>query len=151
MSWWHVIVLAVLQGLTELPPVSSSGHLAIASRLFFNGDAGGSFIAKAWFSGLFVIAHRGLDYRMGWYVIMGTIPIGVLGLVFRDQIRTGARDPWLIAGAEYLGRQTRHEKDLTWRDSRLVGLAQGLALVPGVSRSSAAISAGLPLGVEWAV
>ncbi len=181
MSWWQVIVLAVLQGLTEFLPVSSTGHLAIASRLFFDADAGASFtaviqigtelavllyfakdigrIAKAWFSGLFAAAHRGMDYRMGWYVIVGMIPIGVLGLVLRDQIRTGARNLWLIAGAlivfsaviaaaEYLGRQTRHEKDLTWRDSVLVGLAQCLALVPGVSRSGATISAGLFVGLH---
>ena len=121
MSWLQVVVLSVVQGLTEFLPVSSSGHLAIASRIFFRRDAGASFTAviqlgtelavllyfardigrilKAWFNGLFVAAHRTLDYWMGWYVIIGTIPIGVLGLLFKDEIRTGARNLWLIASA----------------------------------------------------
>src|SRR3981081_3210645 len=109
MSWWHVIVLSVLQGVTEFLPVSSSGPRAIASRLFFADDAGASFtavtqlgtevavlvyfardiarIVKAWFTGLFNTAARDADYRLGWYVIIGTIPIGLLGLVFKDEIR----------------------------------------------------------------
>jgi undecaprenyl-diphosphatase len=157
MSWLQVVVLSVLQGLTEFLPVSSSGHLAIASRIFFDRDAGASFTAvtqlgtelavllyfardigrilKAWFNGLFVAAHRTLDYWMGWYVIIGTIPIGVLGLLFKDEIRTGARNLWLIASAliifsvviaaaEYYGRQTRHAEQLTWKDS--AGLFLGL-------------------------
>jgi undecaprenyl-diphosphatase len=96
---------------------------------------------------------------MGWYVIIGTIPIGVLGLLFKDEIRTGARNLWLIASAlivfsaviaaaEYYGRQNRHAEDLSWKDSIIVGLAQCLALVPGVSRSGATISAGLFLGLD---
>ncbi|MGZ8812798.1 MAG: undecaprenyl-diphosphate phosphatase [Mycobacterium sp.] len=181
MSWVQVIVLAILQGLTEFLPVSSSGHLAIASRVFFTQDAGASFTAvtqlgtevavliyfardigrilKAWFNGLFVAAHRSSDYWLGWWVIIGTIPIGVFGLVFRDEIRTGARNLWLIAialivfsaviaGAEYYGRQVRRVEQLTWKDSIIVGLAQCLALVPGVSRSGATISAGLFLGMD---
>ncbi len=181
MSWVQVIVLAILQGLTEFLPVSSSGHLAIASRVFFTQDAGASFtavtqlgtevavlvyfardivrIVKAWFNGLFVTAHRSADYWLGWWVIIGTIPIGVFGLLFKDQIRTGARNLWLIAialivfsaviaAAEYYGRQTRRVEQLTWKDSIVVGLAQCLALVPGVSRSGATISAGLFLGMD---
>jgi undecaprenyl-diphosphatase len=181
MSWWQVIVLSVVQGLTEFLPVSSSGHLAITSRILFADDAGASFtavtqlgtelavliyfardiarIVTAWFNGLFVAGHRNHDYWMGWYVIIGTIPIGVLGLLFKDEIRTGARNLWLIAtalivfsaviaAAEYFGRQTRHAEQLTWKDSITVGLAQCLALVPGVSRSGATISAGLFLGLD---
>ena len=181
MSWLQVVVLSVVQGLTEFLPVSSSGHLAIVSRVFFDDDAGASFTAvtqlgtelavllyfardigrilKAWFNGLFVAAHRSLDYWMGWYVIIGTIPIGVFGLLFKDEIRTGARNLWLIASAlivfsaviaaaEYYGKQTRHVEQLTWKDSIIVGLAQCLALVPGVSRSGATISAGLFLGLD---
>ncbi|WP_272896301.1 undecaprenyl-diphosphate phosphatase, partial [Mycobacterium montefiorense] len=111
MSWWQVTVLSVVQGLTEFLPVSSSGHLAIVSRVFFSGDAGASFTAvsqlgteaavlvyfardiwrilKAWFAGLVVKARRDLDYWIGWYVIIGSIPIGVLGLLFKDEIRSG--------------------------------------------------------------
>ncbi|MGV0718202.1 undecaprenyl-diphosphate phosphatase [Mycolicibacterium sp. XJ662] len=181
MSWLQVVVLAILQGLTEFLPVSSSGHLAIASRLFFDDDAGASFtavsqlgtefavllyfardivrIVKAWFAGLFAGAKRTADYWLGWYVIIGTIPIGVIGLVFKDEIRTGARNLWaiaialvafsfVIAAAEYFGRQARRIDQLTWKDGIIVGLAQCLALLPGTSRSGATISAGLFLGLN---
>ncbi|MGE0221553.1 undecaprenyl-diphosphate phosphatase [Mycolicibacterium sp.] len=181
MSWLQVVVLSVLQGLTEFLPVSSSGHLAIASRVFFDDDAGASFtavsqlgteaavlvyfardiarIATAWVRGLFAAGRRDADYWLGWWVIIGTLPIGVVGLLFKDQIRTGARNLWLvatalivfsvvIAAAEYYGRQARKVEQLTWRDSVIVGFAQCLALVPGVSRSGATISAGLFLGME---
>src|ERR1700722_9205988 len=181
MSGWQVVVLAVVQGLTEFLPVSSSGHLAIVSRIFFAGDAGASFtavtqlgteiallvffardiarIVKAWFNGLLVTARRNADYRMGWYVIIGTIPICILGLLFKDEIRTGVRNLWVIATAlvvfsavialaEWRGRQARHADQLNWRDAIVVGVAQTLALVPGVSRSGATISAGLFLGLD---
>ena len=181
MSWLQVVVLSVLQGLTEFLPVSSSGHLAITSRVFFDDDAGASFtavsqlgteaavlvffardivrIVKAWFAGLFTAGRRDADYWLGWWVIIGTIPISVIGLLFKDEIRTGARNLWLvatamivfsfvIAAAEYVGRQTRRVEQLTWRDAVIVGFAQCLALVPGVSRSGATISAGLFLGME---
>ena len=119
MSWWQVIFLAVLQGLTEFLPISSSGHLAIASRVFFADDAGASFtavsqigtelavllyfardiwrIAKAWVNGLVVKEKRDVDYRMGWYVIIGTIPIVICGLLFQDMIRTYVRSLWVVA------------------------------------------------------
>lgn len=182
MSWLQVVVLSVVQGLTEFLPISSSGHLAIVSRAFFSGDAGASFTAvsqlgteaavlvyfardivrilKAWFAGLFVRAERdNVDYRLGWYVIIGSIPIGVVGLLFKDAIRSDVRNLWVvatamlvfsgvIAAAEYVGRRDRHVGQLTWRDGLLVGLAQCLALVPGVSRSGATISAGLFLGLD---
>ena len=182
MSWLQVVVLSIVQGLTEFLPVSSSGHLAIVSRVFFSGDAGASFtavsqlgteaavlvyfardivrIATAWFRGLFAREHRdNVDYRMGWYVIIGSIPIGVIGFAFKDAIRSDVRNLWIvatamllfsavIAAAEYYGRQDRHLDQLTWRDGLLVGLAQCLALVPGVSRSGATISAGLALGLD---
>jgi undecaprenyl-diphosphatase len=185
MSWWQVVDLAVVQGLTEFLPVSSSGHLAIVSRVLFGGDAGASFtavsqlgteaavlvyfardivrIVRAWFNGLVVgpsvSRHRNVDYRLGWYVIIGTIPICVLGLLFTDLIRSGARNLWVVATAlvafsaviavaERFGSQNRRIEQLSWRDAVLVGAAQTLALVPGVSRSGATISAGLFLGLE---
>lgn len=182
MSWLQVVVLSIVQGLTEFLPVSSSSHLAIVSRVFFTADAGASFTAvsqlgteaaviiyfardigrilKAWFSGLLVKAHRdNVDYRLGWYVIIGTLPIVVLGVAFKDAIRGEVRNLWVIAtamlvfsaviaAAEYFGRQTRHLEQLTWRDGLLVGIAQCLALVPGVSRSGSTISAGLFLGLD---
>jgi undecaprenyl-diphosphatase len=179
MSWWQVVVLSIVQGLTEFLPVSSSGHLAIVSRVFFADDAGASFTAVtqlgteaavlvyfardigrilvAWFKGLGAAAHRTADYWLGWYVIIGTIPICVLGLLFKDEIRSGVRNLWVIATAlvvfsavialaERLGRQTRDVEQLTWRDAVVVGIAQTLALVPGISRSGSTISAGLFLG-----
>jgi undecaprenyl-diphosphatase len=181
MSWLQVVVLAVVQGLTEFLPVSSSGHLAIVSRVFFAGDAGASFTAvtqlgteaavlvyfardivrilAAWFRGLVAAAHRTADYWLGWYVIIGTIPICVLGLFFKDAIRTEVRNLWVIATAlvvfsavialaERIGRQSRDVEQLNWRDALVVGVAQCLALVPGVSRSGSTISAGLFLGLE---
>ena len=181
MSWVQAIVLGIVQGLTEFLPVSSSGHLRIVSEIFFGDDAGASFTAvtqlgteaavlvffardivriiAAWFRGLADRAQRGLDYRIGWYVIIATIPIGVLGFLFKDQIRTGARNLWLIAAmlivfsvviaaAEHYGRKERSIDQLTSRDGIAMGLAQCLALVPGVSRSGATSSAGLFLGLE---
>ncbi len=104
-------------------------------------------------------AQRELDYRIGWYVIIATIPIGVLGFLFKDQIRTGARNLWLIsfmlvafalviAAGEYYGRRIRPIEQLTTRDGLIMGFAQCLALVPGVSRSGATATAGLFLGLE---
>ena len=181
MSWEQVIVLSVVQGLTEFLPVSSSGHLALVSRIFFSGDAGASFTAvtqlgteaavlvyfardivrilRAWFIGLVAKAHRNTDYRLGWYVIIGTIPICVLGLLFKQVIRSEVRDLWVVATAmvvfsavialaEYIGRRNRDVEQLNWRDAIVVGVAQCLALVPGVSRSGSTISAGLFLGLE---
>ena len=180
MTWVQAIVLGIVQGLTEFLPVSSSAHLRIVSGIFFGDDAGASFtavtqlgteaavlvyfardiarIVAAWFRGIGDKAQRGLDYRMGWYVIIATIPIGVLGFAFKDQIRTGARNLWLIstmlivfavviAAAEYYGRKRRPVEELTTRDGLLMGAAQCLSLIPGVSRSGATTSAGLFVGL----
>jgi undecaprenyl-diphosphatase len=181
MSWLQVVVLSVVQGLTEFLPVSSSGHLAIVSEVFFGRDAGASFTAViqigtelavliyfgrdivrilvAWFGGLFDAAKRTSDYWLGWWVILGSIPIGAAGLIFKHYIRDDVRNLWIIAtalvvfsaviaAAEYFGRQTRPIETFTWRDAILIGAAQCLALVPGVSRSGATISAGLFLGQQ---
>ncbi len=182
MSWLQVVVLSIVQGLTEFLPISSSGHLAIVSKVFFSGDAGASFtavsqlgteaavlvyffrdivrIVTAWFRGLFDKTRRAdVDYRLGWYVIIGSIPIGVLGVLFKDVIRSEVRNLWVIAtamlvfsaviaAAEYFGKQNRHAPQLRASDGLLIGMAQCLALVPGVSRSGSTISAGLFLGLD---
>ncbi|OAK54872.1 undecaprenyl-diphosphate phosphatase [Rhodococcus sp. Eu-32] len=181
MTWLQAIVLGAVQGLTEFLPISSSGHLRIVSSVFFGDDAGASFtavsqlgteaavllffwrdivrIVKAWFVGLRDKTQRTLDYRLGWYVIIATIPIGVLGFLFKDQIRTGARNLWLIATmlivfaiviavAEYVGTKRRPIEQITTRDGLVMGLSQCLALIPGVSRSGATTSAGLFMGLE---
>lgn len=183
LTWVQAIVLGLVQGLTEFLPVSSSGHLRIVSEVWFGDDAGASFTAVtqlgteaavllyfardiariivAWFRGLADKAQRGLDYRVGWYVIIATIPIGIFGYLLKDQIRTGARNLWLIstmlivfavvmAVAERFGRKQRPIEQLTTRDGITMGLAQCLSLIPGVSRSGATSSAGLFVGLTRA-
>ncbi len=180
MSNFEAVILGIIQGLTEFLPVSSSAHLRIAPALFGWDDPGASFtaviqlgttlavvlyfwadlwrIGTAWFRSLTSRTRRGdPDARMGWYLIAATIPIGVLGLVFEDQIHSGARDLRLIAGtlillglvllaAEKVSTRRRDIDDITVKDGLTIGLAQSLALVPGVSRSGSTITAGLFLG-----
>ncbi|GAA2387254.1 undecaprenyl-diphosphate phosphatase [Gordonia cholesterolivorans] len=181
MTWLQAIVLGAVQGLTEFLPISSSAHLRIISEIWFGDDAGASFtavtqlgtelavliffakdiwrIVGAWFAGLRDRTRRGLDYRLGWYVILATIPIGVLGFVFKDQIRTAGRNLWLVAimlilfsfvflAAEYVGTRERPLEKITRRDALVMGAAQCLALISGVSRSGATASAGLFVGLE---
>lgn len=176
MTWAQVFVLSVVQGLTEFLPVSSSGHLRIVSELLWGDDAGASFTAviqlgtelavlvyfasdiwrilTGWFAGLGNKAKRGADYRMGWMVIVGTIPVGLAGVLLKDLIRESFRNLWITAAvlilfsfvfiwAERQGKKTRGFEDLTMRDAVVMGLWQCLALIPGVSRSGGTISGGL--------
>lgn len=181
MGWVEVIVLGLVQGLTEFLPISSSAHLRITSAIFFRQDAGASFtavtqlgteaavlvyfakdiwrITRTWVVGIWDRSVRSsLDYRMAWYVIVGTIPIGIFGLLFKDDIRTAARNLWLVATvlivfafilafAEFWGRQTRTIKNFTMRDAIVMGFAQAMALIPGVSRSGGTLTAGLFLNL----
>lgn len=185
MSWAQTIVLSIVQGLTEFLPVSSSGHLNIVSRLCWGADAGASFTAviqlgtelavlvffakdivriiKAWFIGLFHKDRRdNLDCKMGWYVIVGTIPIGLIGFLAKDAIRDNLRSLWVTASvlvvfsfvfmaAEKWGSRKRDFDQLTMKDSIIMGCAQCLALIPGVSRSGGTISAGLFIGLKRSV
>lgn len=181
MTWLQVIVLSVVQGLTEFLPVSSSGHLRIVSELFWGQDAGASFTAviqlgtelavlvffakdiwrilTAWFAGVLDKTKRGFDYRMGWMVIAGTIPVGLAGVLLKDLIRENFRNLWITATvlilfsfvfilAERKGRKTRGFEELTMKDAILMGLWQCLALIPGVSRSGGTISGGLFLNLD---
>ncbi len=181
MTWMQTIVLSIVQGLTEFLPVSSSGHLRIVSELFWGEDAGASFTAviqlgteaavlvyfakdiwrilTAWFRGLFNKEARDFDYKMGWMVIVGTIPIGLIGFFGKDAIREGLRNLWITAAmlilfsfvfilAEKFGRRKRSFGELTMRDAVIMGFAQCLALIPGVSRSGGTISAGLFLNLD---
>lgn len=182
LTWLQAVVLAVVQGLTEFLPVSSSGHLRVVSQLLFNADAGASFTAvtqigtelavviyffadiarliATWFRGMFDSeVRRTQDYRLAWYVIVGSIPIGILGFFFQDLVRGALRSLWITATtlivfglllgvAERYGPQLRKQAELRLSDGVLMGLAQSLALVPGVSRSGGTITAGLSLGLD---
>lgn len=184
ISWFEAIVLGIVQGLTEFLPISSSAHILIVSQLFGWEDPGAAFTAvtqigtetaviiyfrkdiwriiSTWTRSLFTAELRSsIDARMGWYVILGTIPIGILGFIFQDQIETVARNLWLVACtligfgiilgiADRVGRKVKTLDDLTLRDGVLYGMAQSLALIPGVSRSGATISGGLFLGYDRA-
>jgi undecaprenyl-diphosphatase len=180
MEIWKAVVLGIVEGLTEFLPVSSTGHLTITERLLqlhVDDPAVTGFtaviqvgaiaavilyfwrdivrIAVGWARGLVQAQHRAdFDYRFGWYVIVGTIPIGIVGLLGRGLITGPLRSLWWVAGAliawsvvmvaaERAATQTRREEDVTLVDSIVIGIVQCVALVPGVSRSGATISAGL--------
>ncbi|CAB4875304.1 unannotated protein [freshwater metagenome] len=177
MGYLEAIFLGVLQGLTEFLPISSSAHLAIFPQLFGLEDPGASFTAvtqigtelavllffwrdivqilKAWSASLFDKSRRSdLDARMGWYVIIGTLPIAIAGVAFQSTIKSTFRSLWLIAimlivfglilgFADRINKGLKTEADLNVKDSILYGLGQMLALIPGVSRSGATISVGL--------
>jgi undecaprenyl-diphosphatase len=186
IEWLQAAFLGLLQGLTEFLPISSSAHLRIFPGLlgWQNADPGASFtaviqigtelavllyfapdlwrIARTWLVSLVRRDLRGdINARLGWYIIVGTLPIGILGFTFEDQIKTVARNLWLIAGtlivlgvilgvADRIGRHTKPIALLGWRDALLYGSAQACALIPGVSRSGATISMGLFLSYERA-
>ena len=184
MSTIEAIVLGIVQGLTEFLPISSTAHLRIVPAFLGWEDPGAAFtavvqlgtmaavliyfrhdlwrIARAWFASLRRPELRGdLDARMGWYIGLGTIPIAIFGLLFKDQIETGARDLYLIGAMLVVAGlilfaadiNSRRERDLTTLDSRdaaIIGVAQAAALIPGVSRSGATMTAGLFLGLDRA-
>lgn len=183
MDWLIAIFLGALQGATEFLPISSSAHLRIAG-LFLPGaeDPGATFTAitqigtelavviffwkditriiGAWFqqfSGKVDRSHP--DVKMGWLVIIGTIPIVIAGVLFQDLIRDQLRSLWITATvlivfgiilgiADMLGRRVQTLATTTYRDGLLIGVAQVLALVPGVSRSGATVTMGRALGYE---
>jgi undecaprenyl-diphosphatase len=137
--------------------VTQLGTMA-AVLLYFREDL--ERIARAWLRSLRDPAARSeIDARLGWYIAIGTVPIAIFGFIFKDQIETGARDLYLIGttlivlglvllAAEKVGSHERGIETLDTRDGILIGLAQSLALVPGVSRSGATISAGLFAGLK---
>ncbi len=182
LSWLQAIILGISQGLTEFLPISSTAHTLIVSRLLGWPDPGAAFTAvtqvgtelavviyfrndiarilKAWFASLTNADWRSNpDAKMGWYVIIGTIPIGIAGLVFKSSIETTARNLWLVAGslivmgillglADRYAKHIKREVDLNTKNAILFGLGQALALIPGVSRSGATITAGLAMGFK---
>jgi undecaprenyl-diphosphatase len=182
---FQAVVLGIVEGLTEFLPVSSTGHLTIAEKLlglqpddpavtaftaviqigailavlvYFAKDL--ARIIRGWFAGLVnAEARRAEEYRFGWLILLGSMPIGVVGLAARPLIEGPLRSLWVVAIAliawsavmwlaERDPSQKKGEADLSVADVLIIGLAQCLALFPGVSRSGAAISAGLMRGVD---
>jgi undecaprenyl-diphosphatase len=180
LNIFEAVLLGAIEGFTEFLPISSTGHLTIAEKLlgyeiddpditaftaiiqsgavlatviFLRRDLGR--IIAAWFRGLAgADARRNPDYRYGWAIILGSLPIGVIGLVFQDTITTTLRSLWFVASAlilwsgvmwfaDHAATQIRHEDDVTWKDTLVIGVVQSLALIPGISRSGATMSAGL--------
>lgn len=182
MGFIEAVVLGLLQGLTEFLPISSSGHLLIVPELFGWEDPGAAFTAitqlgtiaavLVYFRGdlaqIFSGAWAGMrdrakrdtpEWRLFWMVALGTIPIGVLGFAFRDQIETSARNIQLTAimlivfglvmeAADRFGPKRDELRDLSVRNGVLIGFAQALALIPGVSRSGSTISMARFLGMQ---
>jgi len=176
----EAVLLGAVEGVTEFLPVSSTGHLTIVEKLLgldieapditaFTAiiQSGAVFatviflrkdllrIITAWFKGLVgQDARKDPDWRFAWAVILGSIPIGIVGLAFQDTIETTLRSLWFVAGAlilwsgvmafaDHAATQVRHEDDTSWKDTLVIGVVQCLALIPGVSRSGATMSAGL--------
>ena len=176
------VVLGTIQGLTEFLPISSSAHLRIFPELFGWGDPGAAFtaviqigtelavliyfrkdiwrIASMWTRSLVKPEYRGhLDARMGWFIIFGSLPIVVLGVLLKDVIERDFRSLWIIGTtlivlgivlgvADRVGSTSKQIKQINLRDALLMGAAQALALVPGVSRSGATLSMGRFLGYD---
>jgi undecaprenyl-diphosphatase len=180
-AWLEAAFLGLIQGLTEFLPVSSSAHLRIIGPLLpSGGDPGAAFTAitqigteaavllyfrhdivrifLAWWASLTQPARRqDPDARMGWLIIIGSVPIVVLGLLFKDAIEGSLRNLYItatmlivfalfLAAADHFGRRERTLKQLSWGHGVLFGLAQAMALIPGVSRSGGTITAGLLMG-----
>lgn len=185
MHLLEALILGIVQGLTEFLPISSSAHLRILGTFLPSGeDPGAAFTAitqigteaavvvffwrdivriiSQWFRSLVGRAPRNdPDARMGWLIIIGSIPIVILGLLFQDQIETVLRSMWIVAImlivfgillgiADHVGAKRRRLGDITYPHGVAFGFAQALALIPGVSRSGGTITMGLFLGYERA-
>jgi undecaprenyl-diphosphatase len=178
----QAVVLGIIQGLTEFLPISSSAHLRIFPEMFGWGDPGAAFtaviqigtelavliffrkdiwrIGSMWLKSIVRPEYRGhLDARMGWFIIIGSLPIVVLGVLLKDIIEQDFRSLWIIGTtlivlgivlgiADRVGSMDKQIKQITLRDAILMGLAQAMALVPGVSRSGATLSMGRFLGYD---
>jgi len=181
IGWMEAVILGLMQGLTEFLPISSSAHLRILGPMLPSGtDPGAAFtaitqigtevavviyfrkdIARITLAWLRSILDREVparpDARLGWLVILGSLPIAVLGLFFQDAIETHLRNLYLTAvmlivfglalgAADRWGSRKLELSQMSWRDGILFGFAQAMALIPGVSRSGGTITAGLMMG-----
>ncbi|PCI20201.1 MAG: undecaprenyl-diphosphatase [Piscirickettsiaceae bacterium] len=180
MDFEQILSLGLLQGLTEFLPISSSAHLILLPLIFGWEDQGLAFdvavhvgtlvavvsyfrkdivrLIKSWFASVFRRQHT-VDSKLAWYVIVGTIPVGIAGLLFGDYVETTLRSPVVIAIAtivfglllwwsDVVGKRTRVEQGLTIKDAVIIGLFQVLALIPGTSRSGITMTGGLFLGLS---
>lgn len=180
MEIWQALILGIVEGITEFLPISSTGHLTLVEMLMGlpiddpaviaftaviqTGAIGAVLVyfvkdilrlAFAWLRGLWSApARRELDYRLAWYVIVGSLPIVIVGFLARDVVTGSLWNLWTVAigmlawsgvmaFAEYARTQVRNERQLNLTDAVVVGLAQCLSLVPGVSRAGATITVGL--------
>ncbi|HEB81998.1 MAG TPA: undecaprenyl-diphosphate phosphatase [Gammaproteobacteria bacterium] len=174
----QIIVLALVQGLTEFLPISSSAHLILVPILTGWEDQGLAFdvavhvgtlsavvfyfrreistMFLAWLASL--KGRHSEDSRLAWGVLIGTVPVGIVGLLFKDYIADNLRTELVIAittilfalllwYADWSGKRARDEHTLGWKDIIIIGCAQAVALIPGTSRSGITITAGLMLGL----
>jgi undecaprenyl-diphosphatase len=185
MDFLQAIVLGIIEGVSEFLPISSTGHLTIAEKLmgFSINDRGitaftaiiqvGAVLAtllyfrkdiimivSGWLAGVFHKEQRNEStYRYGWAIILGSVPIAIIGFLFKDQVETVFRSLWYVGFALVLwsgvmwyadrkGKQNKHEGDVSWKDTLIIGITQCIALIPGVSRSGATMSAGLLRGLD---
>ncbi|MFC4244709.1 undecaprenyl-diphosphate phosphatase [Gryllotalpicola reticulitermitis] len=184
MNLLQAIVLGIVEGVTEFLPVSSTGHLTIVEKLMglqVNAKGVTAFTAiiqvgaiiaviiyfwrdivrliAAWVRGLANRNARGQDYRLAWFVIIGTIPVGIVGFLARNFISGGLRNLWVVVVAlvvwsavmwfaERVALKQRNEEKMNLTDAIFIGVMQCFSLVPGVSRSGATISAGLMRGLD---
>ncbi|MEO6531075.1 MAG: undecaprenyl-diphosphate phosphatase [Specibacter sp.] len=181
MNWFEAAFLGLIQGLTEFLPISSSAHLFVVGKFLPSGaDPGAAFTAvsqlgtetavvvffwrdivriiKAWFGSLKGrVPRTDPDVRMGWLIIVGSVPIALLGVLFAHHIESTLRNLWLVATtlivfglilavADATASQERELKDISVKHGVIYGFAQALALIPGVSRSGGTITAGLLMG-----
>lgn len=182
MDFFQIAFLAIVQGLTEFLPISSSAHLILPSAVLGWSDQGlafdvavhvGSLAAVLWYfrhdvRQLIIHWCRSVtggghtpESRLGWQIILATIPAGLAGLFFGDLIETYLRSTVVIAvttilfgillgAADVYSRRSRPLTDFTWRSALVVGVAQALALIPGTSRSGITITAALAMGFDRA-
>ena len=172
MTLWQAIVLGIVQGVTEFLPISSTAHLRIVPALLGWNDPGAAFTAVIQLGTLVaVLAYFARDIvtiirdtltgksQMGWMIVVGTIPVVVLGLLFKHHIESTLRSLHVIASAmiglavvlataEWLGKKRRTMEQVGWLDTIVVGCAQAVALIPGSSRSGCTITGGLFVGLN---
>lgn len=185
MEWWHAVIIGIIEGITEFLPISSTAHIGFFTSLFGYSSTDPSIVAfsaiiqigaiaaaviyfwhdivrtvRTFVAGIFdAEARKSFDYKLGWMVIVGSLPIVVIGIFFQDVIETAVRSLWwMVIGligftfvlwwADRYGAKRRKEHAATIKDGVIIGLVQAVSLIPGVSRSGAATAVGLLRGFD---